>query len=88
LGSSVFGKRGYVGLSLNMLEAPAISKAYNSDTMTKTKQVAKEGDKCLLCGEGTLAVSSSGRNLVCPKCGRIARLDDRPEPNAKVRHEA
>jgi tRNA(Ile2) C34 agmatinyltransferase TiaS len=57
--------------------------------MPKANQHAPmEGDKCPLCGEGTLAVSSSGRNLVCPKCGRIAMLDDRPEPKAKVGREA
>jgi ribosomal protein S27AE len=62
-------------------EAVPNSWEYNSDAMTKTNEPPKDGDKCPLCGEGVLAVSSSGRNLVCPKCGRVMILDshaDRP----------
>ncbi len=48
--------------------------AYNRVAMARTKEVPKEGDKCPWCKEGVLTVSSSGLNLVCPKCGRIVIL--------------
>ncbi len=32
----------------------------------------KAGDRCSLCGEGILAVSPSGRHLMCSQCRRIS----------------
>lgn len=54
-----------------MHEGFAISKAYNSVAMAEGKQAFEEGDTCPFCRVGVLAVSSSGLNLVCRKCGRI-----------------
>lgn len=45
---------------------------YNDAPMAGSSRAPKDGDKCALCGEGSLSVSSSGRNLVCPVCGRVA----------------
>jgi hypothetical protein len=45
---------------------------------------AKRGDRCTLCGKGTLVPSPSGINLLCHACNRITvlpqahRPDDRP----------
>ncbi len=54
--------------------------AYNHSAVAKMAQAAKEGDKCPLCGEGELVVSTSGKNLVCPKCGRIVTLIGKQMP--------
>jgi hypothetical protein len=39
------------------------------DTMTGE---TKAGDSCPLCDEGVLAVSPSGRHLICSQCRRIS----------------
>ena len=38
----------------------------------------KAGDRCSLCGEGILAVSPSGRHLMCSQCRRISLTKPSP----------
>jgi hypothetical protein len=53
--------------------------------------IAKLGDRCLLCVEGTLVPSPSGLNLRCGRCKRITlvrqahRLDGRTDPKRHSR---
>ena len=49
---------------------------------------AKRGDRCPLCGKGTLVPSPSGINLLCHACNRITLLPQahRPDDRADARH--
>jgi hypothetical protein len=50
---------------------------------------AKPGDRCPLCGKGTLAPSPSGLNLLCDTCNRTVLVrqgrkpDDQPDAAEK-----
>ena|GEM_PF-2424464 len=64
---------------------PARLRCANLPSMSKQTEspTDKPGDRCPLCGKGTLVASASGKNLLCHACNRITVVPEAHKPDAR-----